>query len=545
MDNLALIRKEMDKNNVDLWIGHSYDAHSSEYICEHDNVIKFASGFTGENGTLAVFACAAPQGNCDNEMCGAYLWVDGRFFIQAPKETEGKGITIMKMDEPGVPKFSDWLEDKKVKGLKISEDPELIDPAWKDRPKRPCNKIWIHSAEYEDRSAAEKIEEVRRILAEKKEAIWIRKLDEIAWLTNLRGSDIDYNPVFFSYMYIDMNRAVIFLQEHAADDEVKTYLSKNGIDIKSYNEAIKPENAVESNIITDLKACKTESEASHMEECNIRDAAVLTKFIYSLKKLQPASSKAPETLTELEAGQMLDGMRSENERFLGLAFPTICAYGEHGAIIHYRSSEKTNIAIENKSFLLVDSGAHYLDGTTDVTRTIAMGKLTYEEKKHYTLVMMGMLRLMNAAFDEDTDSSVLNDIARKPLIDNGLNFNHGVGHGIGYLNVVHEDPVRIFKTKTGFTFKAGMVVSNEPGVYIEKSHGVRIENMLICLPKNEGLGWKNLTWAPLEREAVLPEIMTAEDIKYYNEYQSEVKRRLAPFMTDEELEWLNSICSSI
>ena len=282
--------------------------------------------------------------------------------------------------------------------------------------------------------------------------------------------------------------------------------------------------------------------------------------------MEAAEAKEPaEPETEISAAEYLDNLRAGDSKFIGLSFPTIAAFGEHGAIVHYCADEKSNATIclsakadagtgdevSEGTFLLVDSGAHYLDGTTDVTRTIALGNLCHEMKEHYTLVMMGMLRLMNAKFTSETPASELDKIARNPLTDKGFDFNHSTGHGIGYLNVVHEAPVRISKKSNEFFFKPGMIVSDEPGVYIEGSHGIRIENDLCCMESEsenliqKNLIWKNLTWVPLENAAVCKELMTAEDIKYYNDYQSAVYEKISPHLDEKEREWLKETCSLI
>ena len=585
------LRKVMQREGIDAWISPSSDAHQSEYPTEYDKCRRFLSGFTGSAGTLLVMKEEA------------YLWTDGRYFLQAGNELEGSGITLMKMGEPGVPNLDELLEEKMKKdevlgfngsllsfsegkviankvvknGVKLAIGKEITDEVWTDRPKRPHTKVFILEEKYAGKSAAKKISEVRERM-KGRDLLIVSSLSDIAWLTNLRAFDIKCNPLFLSYFILESDKATLFIQEEALSDEVRTYLVGNGIDIKpydSFDESVagiknkqimfdeadvsyktfisisKKENANKLysvlSPVTYLKNIKNDVEVSNMKKSHIRDGVYMAKYMYWIKQ----QMKNGANLTEKTASDYLDNLRREDNLFLDLSFPTISGYAENGAIVHYEAEYETAKKLEAKGLYLFDSGATYKDGTTDVTRTISLGENTYEEKLHYTLVTIGMLRLLNTTFKRGAIGLCLDIKAREALWEHGLDYNHGTGHGVGFVNTVHEAPTSI-RNKINkdlfrnLEFEPGMIMSDEPGVYISGKHGIRMEILMNVVEKQEGfLGFESLTMAPIDSEPLLVEVMTKKDIEFYNKYQREVYEAISYGLSEEEKAWLKELTKEI
>ena len=585
------LRRVMQREGIDAWISPSSDAHQSEYPTEYDKCRRFLSGFTGSAGTLLVMKEEA------------FLWTDGRYFLQAGNELEGSGITLMKMGEPGVPNLDELLEEKMKKdevlgfngsllsfsegkviankvvknGVKLAIGKEITDEVWTDRPKRPHTKVFILDEKYAGKSAAKKISEVRERM-KGRDLLIVSSLSDIAWLTNLRAFDIKCNPLFLSYLIIESDKATLFIQDEALSDEVRTYLVGNGIDIKPYdsfdetvadikNKQImfdeadvsyktfisisKKENANKLysvlSPVTYLKNIKNDVEVSNMKKSHIRDGVYMAKYMYWIKKQIKNGAK----LTEKTASDYLDNLRREDDLFLDLSFPTISGYAENGAIVHYEAEYETAKTLEAKGLYLFDSGATYKDGTTDVTRTISLGENTYEEKLHYTLVTISMLRLLNTTFKRGAIGVSLDIKAREALWEYGLDYNHGTGHGVGFVNTVHEAPTSIRNkiNKDVFRnleFEPGMIMSDEPGVYISGKHGIRMEILMNVIEKQEGfLGFESLTMAPIDSEPLLVEVMTKKDIEFYNRYQREVYEAISYGLDEEEKAWLKELTKEI
>lgn len=585
------LRKVMQREGIDAWISPSSDAHQSEYPTEYDKCRRFLSGFTGSAGTLLVMKEEA------------YLWTDGRYFLQAGNELEGSGITLMKMGESGVANLDELLEEKMKKdevlgfngsllsfsegkviankvvknGVKLVIGKEITDEVWTDRPKRPHTKVFILEEKYAGKSAAKKISEVRERM-KGRDFLIVSSLSDIAWLTNLRAFDIKCNPLFLSYFILESDKATLFIQEEALSDEVRTYLVGNGIDIKPYdsfdetvagikNKQIifdeadvsyktfisisKKENANKLysvlSPVTYLKNIKNDVEVSNMKKSHIRDGVYMAKYMYWIKQ----QMKNGANLTEKTASDYLDNLRREDDLFLDLSFPTISGYAENGAIVHYEAEYETAKKLEAKGLYLFDSGATYKDGTTDVTRTISLGENTYEEKLHYTLVTIGMLRLLNTTFKRGAIGVCLDIKAREALWEYGLDYNHGTGHGVGFVNTVHEAPTSIRNkiNKDVFRnleFEPGMIMSDEPGVYISGKHGIRMEILMNVVEKQEGfLGFESLTMAPIDSEPLLVEVMTKKDIEFYNKYQREVYEAISYGLNEEEKAWLKELTKEI
>lgn len=585
------LRKVMQREGIDAWISPSSDAHQSEYPTEYDKCRRFLSGFTGSAGTLLVMKEEA------------FLWTDGRYFLQAESELKDSGITLMKMGEPGVPNLDELLEEKMKKdevlgfngsllsfsegkviankvvknGVKLAIGKEITDEVWTDRPKRPHTKVFILEEKYAGKSAAKKISEVRERM-KGRDLLIVSSLSDIAWLTNLRAFDIKCNPLFLSYFILESDKATLFIQEEALSDEVRTYLVGNGIDIKpydSFDESVagiknkqimfdeadvsyktfisisKKENANKLysvlSPVTYLKNIKNDVEVSNMKKSHIRDGVYMAKYMYWIKQ----QMKNGANLTEKTASDYLDNLRREDNLFLDLSFPTISGYAENGAIVHYEAEYETAKKLEAKGLYLFDSGATYKDGTTDVTRTISLGENTYEEKLHYTLVTIGMLRLLNTTFKRGAIGLCLDIKAREALWEHGLDYNHGTGHGVGFVNTVHEAPTSI-RNKINkdlfrnLEFEPGMIMSDEPGVYISGKHGIRMEILMNVVEKQEGfLGFESLTMAPIDSEPLLVEVMTKKDIEFYNKYQREVYEAISYGLNEEEKAWLKELTKEI
>ena len=585
------LRKVMQREGIDAWISPSSDAHQSEYPTEYDKCRRFLSGFTGSAGTLLVMKEEA------------FLWTDGRYFLQAESELKDSGITLMKMGEPGVANLDELLEEKMKKdevlgfngsllsfsegkviankvvknGVKLAIGKEITDEVWTDRPERPHTKVFILEEKYAGKSAAKKISEVRERM-KGRDLLIVSSLSDIAWLTNLRAFDIKCNPLFLSYFILESDKATLFIQEEALSDEVRTYLVGNGIDIKpydSFDESVagitnkqimfdeadvsyktfisisKKENANKLysvlSPVTYLKNIKNDVEVSNMKKSHIRDGVYMAKYMYWIKQ----QMKNGGNLTEKTASDYLDNLRREDNLFLDLSFPTISGYAENGAIVHYEAEYETAKKFEAKGLYLFDSGATYKDGTTDVTRTISLGENTYEEKLHYTLVTIGMLRLLNTTFKRGAIGVCLDIKAREALWEHGLDYNHGTGHGVGFVNTVHEAPTSI-RNKINkdlfrnLEFEPGMIMSDEPGVYIGGKHGIRMEILMNVVEKQEGfLGFESLTMAPIDSDPLLVEVMTKKDIEFYNKYQREVYEAISYGLSEEEKAWLKELTKEI
>lgn len=589
---LAQLKKSMQKNNMAVYIIPISDYHGSEYIGEYFKLVSYFSGFTGSAGTLVV------------TQEDVYLWTDGRYFLQAEQQLSGTGILLQKMGEKGVPTISEFVmayfenkEDasaigfdgrlvsevfvEKLNGLKIVSDKDLAGDIWdcdtQDlRPVFPDAPVWILDSAYTGQSTAEKLAKIREDM-KKKQAnyLLLTTLDDIAWVTNLRGGDIDFNPVYMSYMIVTGTEAILY--SRIKDTKIVSYLdicgikncdydmfyneigcipagSKVWIDTGSASFRVAElipnscEKVMGTNPVVPRKAIKNKTEIENIRQAHIKDGVAVTKFIYWLKT-QVREGK--EKVTEIEAAEKLKELRRQQADYLGESFAPIIAYGKHGAIVHYNAQDGDNAPIGAESFLLCDTGAHFLQGTTDITRTIAMGELTDEQKKHYTAVMQGNLRLTNAKFKHGLTGANLDYIAREPLYRLGLDFNHGTGHGVGYLLNVHEGPnaFRMRYAEDG-VFEEGMVTSNEPGFYPEGQYGIRLENLIVCLRAEETtygqfLCFQPLTMVPFDMEAVDWKMLTEDDKKLLAAYHKKVYETIADKLTDKEKDWLYKVMTSI
>lgn len=586
-ERLAKLRAAMAEKNLSAYYIPTADYHLSEYVGEHFKFRAWLSGFTGSAGTLVVLPDEAG------------LWTDGRYFLQAEEQLAGTGITLYKMQIPGVPTVEEFLASHLSKGsrvgfdgrtlsasagesllsalakedIQLDADCDLASLIWEDRPPMADSKIWIYGEEYAGASAASKLATLRSKMDELgANAHVICALDEIAWLFNLRGSDVDYNPVFLSYSVIEKERAFLFTDPAKVDSDVQAYLAGQGVEILPYNEVYsfisrygKDDTVLVSKSqlnyallgilekteatvlcgpdpVTGLKAVKNETEISQTRQAHIKDGVIMVRFMKWLKE-----HVNDGTLTEASAAAHLDNMRKAAPGNLGLSFGTISGYGHHGAIVHYSVTAESDIPLEPHGLYLVDSGGQYLEGTTDITRTFALGALTDEEREHFALVLRCMLNLMTSVFPEGVCFNNLDALARTPLWQKGLDYLHGTGHGVGHLLNVHEGPNRFnWRLQEGASpvpVCPGMITTDEPGVYISGKHGIRLENELLCIEKERTdygtfLGFEPLTLAPIDLDALDPSLISDFEKGILNDYHRKVYETLAPHLSEDEKTWL-------
>ena len=579
---IELLRGKMQEKQLDAYIVLSQDAHNSEYTPEHWRGRTWLTGFTGSAGTAVVSTSASG------------LWVDGRYFIQGAKQIEGSEIKLFKMGQPQVPTYGEWLADLLAEGARVGIDGatithgdymalanqlaekniqlvinyDLLDEIWRDRPQIPAEKIFIHDACYCGMERTEKLECIRAQMKKSNaDKYVIEMLDDIAWLTNLRGSDVHANPVFVSYMIVGMDEAVLYTPAGKITADIEKILFASGISLKDYAEfwsdlAALHESSVlleadriseriyqsigednrkinGSQIITKPKAIKTEEEIVSFMNSHMKDGVAMVKF---LKWLDENKHKK---VTEIEASDVLEKYRSEQEAFMGISFDSIAAYGPNAAMMHYKAEPETAAVLEEKSFFLIDSGGQYLDGTTDITRTVAMGALTEEECIDYTLVLKGHIGLARAKFLAGTRGCNLDILARGPLWNFGIDYKCGTGHGVGFFLNVHEGPQSISQKHIDVALEKGMVVTNEPGVYRENKHGIRIENLYFVkkyveTDSGEFFEFEPLTLCPIDLKPVKVEMLSEDEKNWINDYHFTVYNQLEKHLSTEERAWLKT-----
>ena len=597
-DRLDALRKLMKERGMDAYMIPTADFHESEYVGEHFKCREYMTGFTGSAGTALI------------TMDEACLWVDGRYYVQAAAQLKDSTVTMMKMGQEGVPSLGVYLEDKmpeggclgfdgrvvnaaeglaleemlRERGARISYGEDLAGMIWQERPELSAEPAWVLDERYAGKSALDKIADVREAMEKAHASVHVlTSLDDIAWLLNIRGNDILYNPVVLSYALVTMDQLYLFVNssvlegkaypylEDAKGISVREYLERTGVTVMPYDgvydmvEGIKNEKVLlekcrvnyavyrlidGSNKVIDrmnptasMKAVKNDVEIENEKRAHIKDGVAMTKFIYWLKK---NTGRIP--MDEISVSDYLGKLRMDQEGCIGLSFATISAYGAHGAMCHYSATPESSIPLEPRGLYLIDSGGQYYEGTTDITRTIAMGPVTDEEKEHFTLVLMSMLRLGDVKFLHGCRGLSLDYAAREPLWRRGINYEHGTGHGVSYLSSVHERPNGIrFKMvperQDNAVMEAGMITSDEPGVYIEGSHGIRTENLVLCVEdeKNEYgqfLRFEYLTYVPIDLEVIDREIMTERDVELLNRYHEQVYEKISPYLDEDERVWL-------
>lgn len=588
-DRIAALRKAMKDNNADWYFMTSDDFHGSEYVADYFKIREHYTGFTGENAFLIL--------NGYN----AFMWADGRFFIQAENELKGSGVTLMKMGEPGVPTTLEFIKENvkagesfffdgrnvntglgkrieeavKTKGGSICMDKDIAGDLWKDRPDLPSSEVFILSDEVSGENTISKLSRIReKMKAEGAVHHFITSLDDIMWITNLRANDIECNPVALTYLFVDTEDAYIFMQSKEATPKVADYLSSVGIKTYLYEDAmnfLKKFNYRGSVLVDEgslnflaystiagatsvinrqnpsklMKAVKNETEIKRLREAYLLDSVCVTKFAYWLKK-----NVGKTEITEVSAAEYIDNLRSKVEGFIELSFPTISGYGPNAAMMHYSATPENYAKVLPKGMLLVDSGGQYMNGTTDVTRTYACGPVTDDMKLHFSKVAAGMLNLADAKFLYGCTGRNVDILARLPLWELGIDYKCGTGHGVGYILNVHEGPHNIrWKYTNGMTeavLEAGMIMSDEPGVYIEGKYGIRTENVILCkkdVNNSDGqfMSFEHLTFTPIDRDLLDKKYLTEKEIKRIDDYHETVYQKTKDYLTKEEAEWLREV----
>ena len=593
-ERLTALREEMKRRSIDIYVVPTADFHESEYVGEHFKARKFITGFTGSAGTAVI------------TLKEAGLWTDGRYFVQAEKQLEGSTVTLYRMAEEGVPAVEEFVKDKLPQGgcigfdgrtvngawgekfVAIAEEKkgslfvgeDLINLIWTDRPELSKAPLFILEEKYSRKSTAEKIKDVRAKMAEEGADVHIlTSLCDIAWLLNIRGGDIQSVPVVLSYLVLTRDQCIWFLQEEVVDDTIRAYLKENHIETRPYDDiytyvptipestvVLMNKSSVNYRICSELnkniqvinkpnptelmKAVKNPVEVDNTRLAHVKDGVAVTKFMYWLKT---NIGKIP--MTEISASDYLEARRREQENFIDLSFTTISAYGANAAMMHYSATPESNTELKPEGFLLVDSGGHYYEGTTDITRTFVLGPISDEMKQHFTAVCRSNMKLANAKFLYGACGLNLDILARGPLWDMGIDYKCGTGHGVGYILNVHEGP-------NGFRWKIvperhdsgvleeGMITTDEPGVYLEGKYGIRTENELVCrkAEKNEYgqfMEFENITYAPIDLDGIDPEQMSPREKQMLNDYHKKVYEVLSPYMTEEENEWLKKYTRAI
>ncbi|SEN03774.1 Xaa-Pro aminopeptidase [Chryseobacterium taichungense] len=585
-EKIAALREEMQNNNVDAFIVYSADPHMSEYLPEEWQERAWLSGFLGSAGFVVV----------TKDKAG--LWTDGRYFTQAAIELEGSGIDLFKEGMEGTPNYIDWIiseipvegrvavnalatshanwelltERLNAKNISLIDFP-LLDNVWKDRGTPSKNPIFVHPIERAGKSVAEKIAAIRQKMESMEATVHvISSLDDVAWTLNLRGSDVQSNPVFLGYIVITKNDAKLFTDLEKLEVEARKQLDEAWVKMMPYEEfyncikefknekvlvspnsnqsifeALKSENhmikaPVPGNL---MKAQKNETELEGFRKVMVTDGVAMVKFLYWL-----THNAGKEPMTEYSIGEKLRGFRAEGENFVGESFGSIVGYKDNGAIMHYSAKSEGSKEVTNDASILVDSGGQYLEGTTDITRTFALGTVSDEFKRNSTLVLQGMIRLSMVKFPKGTRGVQLDAIARLPLWMEGKDFNHGTGHGVGSFMNVHEGPQNIRKDMNPQELLPGMVCSNEPGYYVEGQYGIRHEN-LIAVRESETTDsgtfyeFETLTFCPFFKDTIVKDILSGEEIAWLNNYHKTCEEKIGPYLEGDVKEWFTQLVSPL
>lgn len=587
-NRIAALRAHIAQEQIQAFIIPSTDPHLSEYVAPHWQSREWISGFTGSTGTVVVTAKDAG------------LWTDSRYFLQAARQLEGTCITLYKEMLPETPNIPEFLsahlqegdcvgidgkmfsaeevehlqKELKKSGIRIKSIADPMQLLWTDRPAMPLAPAFVYDTKYAGMSFTEKLPAVRQAMeAAGADSLLLSALDEIAWLLNIRGNDVHCNPVVVSYLLIEKDKVNYFVQPQKVTPELTEYFNVNGISVHPYEEigdylnnfnahsilmnpaktnyaiysAIRPGCLIINGAspVALLKAIRNKQEIAGIHAAMQRDGVALVKFLKWLDEAVPAGKE-----TEISVDKKLHTFRAAQPLYMGESFDTIAGYKEHGAIVHYEATPETDVTLKPEGFLLLDSGAQYLDGTTDITRTIALGPLTEEEKTDYTLILKGHIALAMAVFPEGTRGAQLDVLARMPIWKERMNYLHGTGHGVGHFLNVHEGPQSIRMNENPVALQPGMVTSNEPGVYKAGSHGIRTENLVLTVPAGEGmfgkyLKFETLTLCPICRKGIIKELLTAEEIGWLNDYHRTVYEKLSPDLNNDEREWLKEACKAV
>ena len=591
-ERLSALRKCMQEKHIDIYIVPTADFHQSEYVGEHFKARAYITGFTGSAGTAVI------------TLHDAKLWTDGRYFLQAAKQLEGTGVTLMKMFEPGVPTVEEYLEAElksgqtlsfdgrvvsvgegdeyasiaKTHGAKVDYQEDLIDAIWSDRPPLSEEPVWFLEEKYSGESTESKLSRIRREIADAGcDTHIVSTLDDICWTLNIRGNDIDFFPLVLSYAIIRKDSLELYIDERKLDDKLKTIFKKEGVTLHPYNaiyEDVKklPKNAtvlidktklnyaIFNNIPNSvpivnkrnpeilMKALKNPVEVENIKKAEIKDSIAHVRFMKWLKE-----NLGKIKITEMSASEKLDEFRAEMGNFIRDSFEPISSYGPHSAIVHYSSSPETDVELKEGSLYLSDTGAGFYEGSTDITRTYALGEVPKKMKDDFTIVAISNLQLASAKFLQGSSGLTLDILARKPFWDRGLNYNHGTGHGVGYLLNIHEGPAGFrYKFRAGETeeIQEGMVITDEPGLYIEGSHGIRLENELLARKgvQNEYgqfLYFETITLIPFDLDAISLDMLNEENRNLLNDYHKRVYEEIAPHLNEEEKAFLKKYTRAV
>lgn len=591
-ERIAKLRVLMEAKGIDMYIVPTADFHQSEYVGEHFKARSFITGFTGSAGTAVI----------TKEEAG--LWTDGRYFLQATEQLKDTTVELRKMGEAGVPTIEEYIKavlpqggtlgfDGRVVAMgdgqtyeeiaadkegSIKYDCDLVDEVWVERPALSEEPAFALEVKYAGETTASKLNRLRDAMKDAAcDVHVITSLDDICWMLNIRGNDIEFFPLVLSYAIVTLDKVDLFIDERKLSNEIKTAFHKDGIEIHPYNdvyEAVKAFDA-DNTVLVDaarmnyalynnikkevkkvekqnpnvlFKAMKNDVEIENIKKAQIKDGVAHVKFMYWLKK-----NVGKETITEMSASDKLDELRAEQGGFIRPSFAPISAFGEHAAIVHYESEPETNVELKEGSLYLSDTGAGFYEGSTDITRTFAFGEVPQIMKDHFTATVQSNLHLTHAKFLYGCTGMNLDILTRAPFWNQNLNYNHGTGHGVGYLMNIHEAGAGFrwqYRPNEAHPLEAGMVITNEPGIYIEGSHGVRIENeLLVCKGEENDYGqfmyMEPITYVPMDLDAVNPDIMSAEEKKWLNDYHKDVYEKLSPYLDGEEKEWLKEYTRAI
>ncbi len=588
IDNrIAALRGEMKKHGITYYVIPSSDAHQSEYVAPHWKGREWITGFDGSAGTAVI------------GLEGSWLWTDGRYHIQAVDQLKGTEVQLMKQGLEGVPSVAQWLGNQMKDGdvlgfdgavvsaqllanwekavfpttIQLKTDLDLLQNVWTDRPELPRDKAMIHKVVFAGATVTEKLSMVRKAMEAKKAAhTIITTLDDLAWLFNVRGSDVQFNPVVLSYGIVSADKAVLYIEPSKIDGEAAQALTAEGVVLKTYT-AVKDDigqlggsiaydpatlgvalhGAIDAscthiqtpNIVARIKARKSDAEMARWRECQVRDGAAMVHYL----KWQEEAAASGD-LTELKGGQMLRHFRSQQDHFVGESFNSIVGWKEHGAMMHYRATEASSYTVDGDGFFLFDSGGQYYDGTTDITRTVAFGQVTDQMKRDYTLTLVGHIRLNMAKFLYGATGSKLDMLARQPLWEVGVDYKCGTGHGVGYFLNVHEGPQGFRMEPNMVPLEIGHILTNEPGVYRAGAYGIRIENTLVVRKAEETefgtfLNFEIISFCPIDTKAIDKSLMTDKEIQWLNDYHAQVFDKIAPLLDEDHVAWLKQATQAI
>ncbi len=582
--DIIKLQEFVKESNLDAYVVFTSDDHGSEYIVDHFKTRAFLCGFTGSAGTLVVTK--------DN----AYLWTDGRYFLQAAEQLKATDTVLMKAGEEGVPTIFEFVKTlsnrprlafdfktatvgfvealkRAVKGVEIVDCDDIIDHIWTNRPEVEATNAWFLTDKAAGESVKSKIETLQNDVKKQDcDAALVSSLDDIAWLFNMRGSDIEYNPVNYAYAIVSGGEATLFMDERKLDEKGKRVLADNGVCLLPYNEVYNVASGLQGNVLIDKektnyalfsrignaieaevfpttarKAIKNKVEISNMKKAHVLDGVAMLKFMRYLKE-----RAGKEDMSEISLADKLEAFRRECKNCIDLSFDTICGYASNGAIVHYSATPETNKKVENKGLLLVDSGGQYRFGTTDITRTFAMGKTTKEEKEAFTIVLKSHIALARAVFPKGTVGARLDLLSRLPMYKLGLDYRHGTGHGVGYLLNVHEGPQNISPRANAqkFAILPGMITSNEPGYYAEGKFGVRHENLVLCVENEKTefgvfCKFETITLVPFDLDAIDVAMLDEDEKKWLNDYHKQVRKVIGKHLDGKDLKFLEKATRAI